>query len=748
MKHMSVFRATLIAAVILTTAMGLSLAGCGGEAAETTSTVFEPAGSATSAEAPATASETIAPPVATPFVEPSYLDPQPVDLAAIVNLDDGNLTDAQKQVLARQSFVAAAQSPGAQPWKFWQTYEDARYRGLPLLVTTDSVLNAYHGLFDTLLQRLEERALYDQALEMTAALYEAALNQCASATDATVHEDAVCNIAYFAVAQALLTGQLGTVPGVVDADGGPADLEAALDLAELELPLIEAAERVGDSPILGYREDYTQYKPRGHYTRSETLQRYFKASMWYGHTGFFINPRPLDIEEEEAMSLTRRAILISSALVGEAKQAWSAIYEPTSFLVGRADDLTVDEIEGVLSQVFGTAQPEPDALADDARITVVREKLNELRAPKILTAPRLTAGDTENREENERSFRVMGQRYIPDSYAFQQLVWPYVGEDIPEDPEAKRDLPMGLDAMTVLGSDQAYTIATQDFNQNRFKNWQTQIEKVYEEFSSRDPDLWPANLYTGWLESLQQVMTLPADSAPDFMKSRVWARKSLNTALGSWTELRHDTILYAKQSITAEGGGGEEPTVPGYVEPYPAFYAKIGELAGTLRAGLLEYDLIDSESANKLEMMIWLADILKSAADKELAGESLSLEEETTIAEYGHYLEMLEQFDDEEEGRTLAPTAEKCPVVADVHSSYNTLRALEEGTGYPLTLYAAFEVNGELRLFAGASYAYYEFTVPLDKRMTDEEWIAALDSGQAPPRPAWTDEWIVAESAQ
>ena len=82
------------------------------------------------------------------------------------------------------------------------------------------------------------------------------------------------------------------------------------------------------------------------------------------------------------------------------------------------------------------------------------------------------------------------------------------------------------------------------------------------------------------------------------------ALKSLNAALGSWTELRHDTIFYAKQSVAAEGEGGEEPVSPGYVEPYPAFYDKIAELATTLREGLMRYGLIDSESANKLEMMI------------------------------------------------------------------------------------------------------------------------------------------------
>jgi len=295
----------------------------------------------------------------------------------------------------------------------------------------------------------------------------------------------------------------------------------------------------------------------------------------------------------------------------------------------------------------------------------------------------------------------------------------------------------------VLGSDQAYRIAKEDFGQDRYENWEEQIKKLTGEFAGRDPDLWPTNLYTGWLESLQHVMAFPTDEAPAFMRSRAWARKSLNTALGSWTELRHDTILYAKQSVTAEGDGGEEPESPGYVEPYPAFYAKITELATTLREGLLGYELIDSEAANKLETMIWLAETLQSIAGKELAGQALTAEETTIITEYGHYLEMLEQFDDAEEGRTLSPAAEKSPLVADVHSSYNSMQALEEATGYPLVLYTAFELDGVLQLFMGASYSYYEFTVPLEERMTDEDWIALLDAGQAPPRPAWTDEWIV-----
>ena len=221
--------------------------------------------------------------------------------------------------------------------------------------------------------------------------------------------------------------------------GANAEPDVVGDEVTAELALIEAASGPNLSPILGYLEDYSQYKPRGHYTRSEQLKRYFKAMMWYGHTAFYVNPREPELPDATAASLSRRAVLISSSLVGQAKKAWSALYEPTSFLVGRADDLTVDDVQKVVEQVFGTFRPAPDELADTAKMAELRTELNKLPAPKIQTA--VLPGNVQDREAVQRSFRLMGQRYIPDSYAFQQLVWDYVGTA----PDSKRDLPLGLD---------------------------------------------------------------------------------------------------------------------------------------------------------------------------------------------------------------------------------------------------------------------------------------------------------------
>ncbi len=361
--------------VALAALTALASLGCGASGTSVTNNGNQSAGTTNPSTGQSSATGDSKPPAGMvgPFTEPDYLDSQPVDLAAITNLEAAGLADAEQQVLARQSFVAVGLPPDETSWKFWQVYETARYQGLPVFVTTDSVLNAYHGLFDTILQRMEETSLFDQAVVMTEALYSSASDQWNTATDPTIKEEARLNMAFFAVADSLLKGASAS-PDVV------------ADEVQAELALIEAAAGPSGSPVLGYTEDYSQYTPRGHYTRSEQLKRYFKTMMWYGHTAFYINPGEPDITLEEALSLTRRAILVASSLVGPAKEAWMAIYEPTSFLVGRADDITVDDMAQVLTQVFGSAQPAPDDLADAGKIAAVREKLNELPAPKIQSA--------------------------------------------------------------------------------------------------------------------------------------------------------------------------------------------------------------------------------------------------------------------------------------------------------------------------------------------------------------------------
>jgi hypothetical protein len=147
-----------------------------------------------------------------------------------------------------------------------------------------------------------------------------------------------------------------------------------------------------------YEEDYSQYVPRGHYTRSENLQRYFKAMMWYGRIGMLLvgtdmNPAAL-VDQKTADMQSLQAALIAGALSAEttdttqahqlarARQIWQRIYEVTAFYVGIADDLTPGQYSQALREVVGTSL-RWQALTEESTLQKLREQLTAFGAPRI-----------------------------------------------------------------------------------------------------------------------------------------------------------------------------------------------------------------------------------------------------------------------------------------------------------------------------------------------------------------------------
>ena len=162
----------------------------------------------------------------------------------------------------------------------------------------------------------------------------------------------------------------------------------------------------------------------------------------------------------------------------------------------------------------------------------------------------LVIGETDDVEKTTKGFRFMGQRFVPDAYIFRELIWRNVGTN-----DQPRQLPNGLDVMAAMGSDRAYIILD-NLGETAYANYPEQMTKMRDWTSSLTANDWTETLYNGWLYTLQPLFALPGDGYPQFMQSDAWLDKQLSTSLGSWAELKHDTILYAKQAYAELGGGG------------------------------------------------------------------------------------------------------------------------------------------------------------------------------------------------
>ncbi len=647
----------------------------------------------------------------------------PVDLSQVEPLEGVEFTPGQSQLLSQNGFVVSPPVPGEYR-EFYQIYESFRYQDQPLCITTDSVFHIYHLIFDKMLRDLETAHFITTLESLTSAMQTASQEQLQQLQGTSLEEPARRNLAFFTVAAQLLELPAPVPPSVSD-------------LVSAELALINAHAGAYVSPIWDREdlpedkkliEDYSQYVPRGHYTRSEELKRYFKAMMWYGR---------LTMRARDAFE-TRRALLLVQAM-RQAEGAdgtpaitlWQRIYEPTVFIVGKSDDLSYQEY-GVLSDSIFGASPDLTAFADDAKVQAFTQAVFQLPPPQVNS---MWVWITEDKTEATQGFRFMGQRFTLDAYVFGQMIWRNVGT-----LSEPRGLPKGLDFFAAMGSDEALSILD-GMGETHYENFDSQMQKVRSEIAGLELDSWTQNLYWSWLYALQPVIATKDERFPAFMGSQAWVRKDLHTALGSWTELKHDTILYAKQVMAEMGGGPAEAPPHGYVEPNPEAFARLLALAQMTRDGLQSRDLLTDLTRDNLENLMSELEFLKTAAEAELAGRTLSDDDYYHIQYFGGVLEQLtlaaaDATDPSE--RNLED--QKAALIADVATGLDSggaLIALEEAIGAPTEMFVVLPDN-PWRVAVGAVYTYYEFPVPVADRMTDEQWQAKVEAGDTPPSPEWT----------
>jgi hypothetical protein len=661
------------------------------------------------------------------------------DLSNVVNRKQfGKFTALQKKLLTENGFFA---SPASEQQLYF-VYEDNDYKELPSFVASDAVLQLYHIFYDYSLREVEAERLIPLAKRLTQHMLEQSVSTYKNIPEGPVREAALKNVAYFGVAARLL--------------GLPAGLaEPAKEMVAKELETIGKHEGRERSAIFPYKFDFSQFVPRGHYTRNEEMKRYFKTMMWYG-----LVPLALEWPERKtppviAYEQIRQSLLITRALYETelegkpAVETWDRIYEPTAFYVEFADDLTPAEWREAATTVWGHL-PNPGELADEARLKGFHDRAMAMRQPKIATFPGKT-GPFEQIEEMPTGpqFRFMGQRVVPDSYVLQQLVWSNVGT-----LDRQRRMPKGLDVFAAFGSQRALR-HLEETKDTEFLHYPEQMAKVRAEFFTKQEEDWRANLYWGWLWVLKAVTEPAGDGYPTFMRNDAWLDKQLNTALASWAELRHDTILYAKQSVTAECGDGEQPRFrKGYVEPSAEVYHRLLWLTQATRKGLKDRNLLTPDLANAFDGMADLLTFLERVSLKELSGEALKRAEHEQIrvvgAEIEHLTAQVSLAIGGKAGELITEADEDIAVVADVHSDlYPThMECLEEGVGHANHIFVVVPIEGKLCLARGATFSYYEFKQPIADRLTDEKWQRILAKKDAPKPPYWTSSFLADRKAE
>lgn len=678
-----------------------------------------------------------------------------------------------------------------------------------LFYSSDVFFNSYNNLYTQLLKEMENTQFYPGMKSMTKAFY----------TDAVKHLDAATTYAekakwtkvrnYFVVPYAIFENVGQTLasddymkggemvdPNKVMADYAAADgkkdtyekvsafvkalqldassekavlsdLKQIYDPKDAQIPAVFADEyeAYARQENVTFNVDFTQFTPRGSYTSSSLRRQYFRGLKWYIMLPFFVKSQPLTTY---SFAITQLMAENPSAF-----KSYDKLESTIDFLVGSSDDLMpVDYLQALAA---GKGSSDPAKLAMDSLVKARNPMIKDLAA-QYPTSGTVSSADVLLKTKGMRFF---SGKFIIDSYwtgfmtQGDEAIRPGYSQKLP--PMAS-----SLEVMTLLGSDYARTqIPKLDFYS---PSTSVALDQALQELKAQNATLteadWSKNIYMGWLRTIKSLFTWQHDNKdrlPAFMHSVAWEAKTLMTATAWWTELRHATILYAKQSFAEMGAGGDDscdtrkiPAPPkAYIEPQLEAYARLSFLSKRTYEGLKEMGF-ELNNLYRLERFIRLMDKVQVYTQKELGNTTLHeatmatsrpdpTDPKKTCTEYalkdasdwealrlGLTEDLEASIPTPVEGPVLDAKDRRTALVADVHTggdSLNPTKILYEGVGVPSVIFTAVNDANGPRLTVGFVSSQYEFTEAYGgKRLTDEAWQTHFYDGTDPYNAyAYTD---------
>ena len=682
--------------------------------------------------------------------------------------------------------------------QFYRIWKD----DLPVYISTDAILHAWHRTYDAMLEEMEETFLYENLDRLLDGM-AGKLAEAAAQTGTGALKDSVLDADYFlAVARTLLKGT--NVPTALGQEARVAKTLAAI--REEEPRLDTCFDLFGALRAV----DFSQFKIRGHYENSPRLGRYFQSVMWLGRTDLRLAGGPFQDSDctapHPAPPRELGTAVVLNWLLNQSGgfERWRQFEQVIQAFVGWTDSATFAQLGDLLKAARITALTDLPALESLLQLQdqIVQGQIGVQNIRSDYFISPLGPGQV----VLPQSFTVFGQKFVPDSWAlaqcvFDSVLWVNGGET----NKVPRRVPSALDVgFSVFGNNQTVPellARLQDHSPTRHPfrdgfNYQHNLAAVRSVMDQQDATAFQSNLYMDWLGTLREL-SVPLSGMtnyPQALRTRAWAMKSLNNQLASWSQLRHDTILYAKQSYTA-GGQCAFPAI--FVEPHPTFWTRMREmvertqsLLGTLKYGgqarfayrPVSYDLSEEEMTigtadlsqiqerQLAQLQRFREALSKLEAIAALQSEGGRLSDQPGLEDFvcdllqrnstglgsgsvrtydGWYPQLFYRSILHEKNTAFhedTGVGKFDAIVADVHTDVpcdacgDPGSVLHEGIGAVNMAFIAVEFAGRSVMYAGPVLSHFEFElIGSPRRLSDSQWKDALQGQPIDPplRPEW-----------
>ena len=666
-----------------------------------------------------------------------------------------SLTEAEQNLLTQNHFFVTERLSYD---NFGTAFHSIYANDLPVFVSTDAILHALHSSYDFILKTVERDVMSENLENYLQNLYTNFPAFAEQYNKKGIDESIQDVDLYLSVAYSLITNSEQPVR-IASVDDYNEIMKAIENLAASNIGLFCYPDRTRSI-------DFSQFEVRGHYVYTEmdqamnykSLEPYFRAMMWLGRISFYLtapekNPWEIPWSKEEIRRMNISATLLNELAEKSTFNDQFKINETIiNYLVGESDNVTSSELSHYQSelQISSADQLLSDAIYDPyyAGFSKNPDFQQKIMGGMLFVNPYSAEPDT-----LPVVFMLSGQRFIIDSYVLSNVVYDRI---IYNNRKMQREMPDPLDAAFALGNSDASYFLEPDLKRYHYganlANMRYLIDQKEEAF-------WHESLYNSWLGAIRDLSPVGDEQdKPFFMRTAAWHQQKINTQLGSWSQLRHDNLLYAKPSYTGMTGCSYPYS---YVEPYPEFYAALadyaeeaGQFFSTIVSSGWEFSIVSNFFPQFVEVM----GKLEVLAQKELNNQPFSEEEAS----------WLQKMLFESSGSGAPPYSgwynqlyvnpqdivkNEYPIV-DLHTQPTD--SLGNMVGYVLhagtgkvnlgTFMVKSPGTNQYVAYTGPFFSYYEKITRDFERLTDQNWTTMVGNNTVPDRPEWTAAYLADKS--
>lgn len=630
------------------------------------------------------------------------------------------LTQQQRSRLAQAGFIILH----SQEAQFGQIRERVALRyGQPYYLTTDAAAYALRLTLDELLIALEKEELRRRVAAITQAVLAEVLSYLELAPGGSLEADTHLAAAYLGVGLRLLDPQAPLDPLIE----GPVQDQVEQILAGRGLE--------GSVLIPGFQDDFSAYRPAGHYAGDPDLQAYFRALTWFGRVVFpnqTNRGEPGNLRVPLILTLAlRRAQIHDPGLNPDPTQAlsaaqeWARVTEVLSFLLGPSLDDGPAEYAALMDQIYGSRLT-IIGLADQNALDLFQLYVREL-PPLQTSADPLAALRA---QPAQRGWRFLGHGFQLDSYLLSRLAIP----EAPGAPAAAQPR-VGLDLFALLGSPSA-SAALQEKGVAAGTETNNEVERLQTMIDALGAEFWLTSAANAWWETLAGQVAEKDQRFPAHLRTLAWSYKDLNSALGVWAGLRRgprggEVAPEAPVQAASQPAGLVSAPPPAYVEPDPEVFYRLSHLANLTAEGLSQrgMDGVFAARPDRPGLKSLLLDLLDlgdrlqrlgDIASQELAGQAPTREDWALI------LAPLGPAEERPAPWPLPPAG-----IAAAQAGNPSLPQI--ASGWIDRIYVLVPLEDGLYVAQGGVASYYEVPISSAGPLTDEAWLRMLKN--APPEP-------------